>query len=411
MDVLELVLFAGVGILFGIISGLLPGLHVNTMAAFLIAVLPALSGFSAISIAAALVSMAVVNSFLSFIPSILLGAPDSENVLSVLPGHRMLLNGEAIEAIKITAFGGIIGLIAVIITFQVSIAAIPSLTGILHGNMHYVLLLITLFGIMLEDRPAYAAGIFVLSGIFGFITLNSFEDGIVFPALSGMFGISTMILSLNQEIKIPAQDKLKVTLGKISIIKNSLIGAFAGAVVGFLPGIGAAQATFLVQQANNKQSEKEFLVSNSAVSVANTIFPLFVLFAIGKTRSGIAIATKEVLGIIRFEGLLVLMGVAILAGVFAYLMHIKIGIFFTNLLINKNRQNYGKLTIAMIIFLTISVFALTGINGVLVLGLGTLIGLLPPLLGVRRAECMGYFVLPTMLYYAGLSGVILKLIY
>src|SRR3989344_6385574 len=114
MDILEIVVFTLIGIALGIVSGLLPGIHVNTISAFILAILPTLSGFSTISIVIAIVSMAVVNSFLSFIPSILFGAPDSETVLSVLPGHRMLLNGEAIEAIKLTAVGGGIALATVI---------------------------------------------------------------------------------------------------------------------------------------------------------------------------------------------------------------------------------------------------------------------------------------------------------
>ncbi|HIJ98949.1 TPA: tripartite tricarboxylate transporter permease [archaeon] len=400
MDILEIVVFTLIGIALGIVSGLLPGIHVNTISAFILAILPTLSGFSTISIVIAIVSMAVVNSFLSFIPSILFGAPDSETVLSVLPGHRMLLNGEAIEAIKLTAIGGLISLIVVLSTFYVSIISIPTLHLFLRGSMHYLLIFVSLIGVLLEEKPISAAAIFLLSGIFGIITLNNFGNEVVFPALSGMFGISTLLLSLNPSINIPIQNKIAITLDRLSIIKNSLLGSFAGVIVGFLPGIGSAQATFLVQQLNAKQTEKEFLVSNSAVSVGNTLFPLFVLYAIGKTRSGVAIATKELLGGINFDLLILILIVALIAGIASYFLHIKIGSFLTNILINRKPENYKKISIAVIIFLIVLSLILTGFIGLLILLIGTLIGLLPQLLGVRRAECMGFFVLTTIIYYA-----------
>ncbi len=402
MDILEIVLFTLIGIALGIASGLLPGIHVNTISAFILTILPAFSSFSTASIVITIVSMAIVNSFLSFIPSILFGAPDSENVLSILPGHRMLLNGEAIEAIKLTAIGGLISLIVISGTFYISIISIPELSLFLRGSMHYVLIFVSLIGILLEEKPISAAAIFLLSGVFGIITLNNFSNEIVFPALSGMFGISTLLLSLNSKINIPVQNKIDITLDRLSIIKNSLLGSAAGAIVGFLPGIGAAQATFLVQQLNAKQTEKEFLISNSAVSVGNTLFPLFVLYTIGKTRSGVAIATEKIIGKMNFDLLALILIIALIVGIISYFLHIKIGSTLTIFLINRKPENYRKISMGVIVFLIVMSFVLTGFIGLFVLFLGTLIGLLPQILGIRRAQCMGFFVLLTILYYARL---------
>ncbi len=404
MGLLEIVLFSLAGIGLGVACGLLPGIHVNTVSVFLLAILPSIIVFGTTAIICLIVSMAVANAFLSFIPSILLGAPDSETVLSVLPGHRMLLNGEAIEAIKLTAIGGLISLIVVLGTFYIAIISIPVISVPLKSVMFYLLAFVTLIGIFLENKPFAGAGIFLLSGLFGMTTLNSFGNEIVFPALSGLFGVSSLLLSLNSKIKIPLQNKVEITLDKLSIVKNSLLGGFAGAIVGFLPGIGAAQATFLVQQLNKKQGGKEFLVSNAAVSVANTLFPLFVLYSIGKTRSGIAIAIKELAAPANFNMLILILSIALFAGVVSYFLHIKLGITLTKIFINSNQENYGTVSVLVIVFLVAMVFLLTGFIGMFVLLIGTLIGLLTQVTGVRRAECMGYFVLPTMLYYAGLGS-------
>lgn len=397
---MELVLFVGFGILLGVIAGLVPGLHINTIAAFFLASGNLFSAFSPIALASCLVAMAIVYSILSFIPSILLGAPDSENVLSVLPGHRMLLDGEAMEAIKITAVGGGVALFAVIGLSGIILEWLPELMDLLQGKMFYLLLFVSCVGIAFERNKFWAAVIFGIAGVFGLITLNGFENEIVFPALAGMFGISNLIFSLNEGVKIPEQIKSKITLGKSELIKNSLLGAIAGAVVGVLPGIGGAQATFLVQQLNPKQGAKEFLVAHAAVNVSNTLFPLFVLYTIGRTRSGIAVAIKELIG---QGGLWVLLGTALVAGIIGIVLHLKIGIYLTQKLGDLKKESYRNLIFCVILFLIGSVLALNGLEGLLVLFAGTLIGVLPIILGVRRAECMGYFVIPAMLYYAGIG--------
>ena len=397
---MEIVLFVGIGILLGIVAGLVPGLHINTIAAFFLASGNLFSAFSPIALASCLVAMAIVYSILSFIPSILLGAPDSENVLSVLPGHRMLLDGEAMEAIKITAAGGGIALLVVIGLSGIILEWLPGLMNLLKDKMFYLLLFVSCVGIAFERNKFWAAVIFAIAGIFGLITLNGFENEVVFPALAGMFGISNLLFSLNENIRIPEQIKSKITLGKMELIKNSLLGTIAGAVVGVLPGIGGAQATFLVQQLNPKQGAKEFLVAHAAVNVSNTLFPLFVLATIGRTRSGIAVAIKELIG---QGGLWVLLGTALIAGIIGIVLHLKIGIYLAQKLGDLKKESYRNLVLGVILFIVGSVFALNGLGGLLVLLTGTLIGILPIILGVRRAECMGYFVIPAIVYYAGIT--------
>ena len=77
-----------IGILAGIFTGLFPGIHVNLVSVFLISISPSLLKYtSPISLAIFIVSMSITHSFLDFIPSIFLGAPDEDSFLSILPGH------------------------------------------------------------------------------------------------------------------------------------------------------------------------------------------------------------------------------------------------------------------------------------------------------------------------------------
>ena len=85
---LELLLALAFGIAVGTVCGLLPGLHPNNA-------IPIILGlsflFPPLSAAIILISAGIVNSFVAFIPSILIGAPEGDNALSALPGHRLLM--------------------------------------------------------------------------------------------------------------------------------------------------------------------------------------------------------------------------------------------------------------------------------------------------------------------------------
>ena len=60
-----------------------------------------------------------------------------------------------------------------------------------------------------------------------------------------------------------------------------------------------------------------------------------------------------------------------------------------------------KGTIIGLIFL---VWLFTGLLGVLVLFAGSAIGALPPLLGIRKSQAMGFLLFPVMIFYYNMSG-------
>ena len=93
-------------------TGLIPGFHVNNVALILLALSPALLdlGIPLASVAAIIVSTGTVHTFLNYIPSALIGAPDGDTALSLLPGHRMLLSGNAARGVAWSARGSQLGL-------------------------------------------------------------------------------------------------------------------------------------------------------------------------------------------------------------------------------------------------------------------------------------------------------------
>lgn len=124
-DILLLLYFTLFGMGLGTLSGLAPGIHVNTLAVLLIISVPSLSPFlegiclsvgcslpSALLLACTILSAAICHSFLDYIPSLIMGVPDETECLSVLPSHRLLLEGKGMNALQAAAQGSLVGAMA-----------------------------------------------------------------------------------------------------------------------------------------------------------------------------------------------------------------------------------------------------------------------------------------------------------
>lgn len=102
-----------IGIFLGCMTGLIPGFHVNNVALLALSMSPLAvnAGIPLSSVAAIIVSMGTVHTFLNYIPSALIGAPDGDTALALLPGHRMLISGHAAQGVAYSARGSQLGLL------------------------------------------------------------------------------------------------------------------------------------------------------------------------------------------------------------------------------------------------------------------------------------------------------------
>src|SRR6266511_1174809 len=102
------------GVFTGIVTGLSPGLHVNNVAAFVMATEPAWAAFLTsilpeataasgvgIFLALYLLATAAAHAVFDFIPSVFLGAPSEDTALAALPGHRLLRVGQGAKAVAL----------------------------------------------------------------------------------------------------------------------------------------------------------------------------------------------------------------------------------------------------------------------------------------------------------------------
>ncbi len=390
-----------IGCFLGIFTGLTPGIHINLVAALIFATSPFLIVFiNPFFIAVAIVSMSIVHTFLDFIPSCFLGAPEENTFMSVLPGHRLLLEGKGFEAVKLATIGSFFGLLLTLLLLPLLLFAIPSIYFNLQDYIGYILLAIAIFMILREDgidKKFWSFFIFALSGIFGVVVFSLHINEPLFPMLSGIFGISMLLTSLSQKANIPEQ---KITndihVSKKEFSKSIFAGTISGTLVSIFPGMGPAQAAILGSSLVGKVKEHMYLVLTGAIGTVSMLLSLITLYTINKARNGSIIVVQKILENVDINMFLLLMSISLIAGCIAVFLTMFFTRIFTKII---SKVNYAALCIAVIAFVSVLVFIFSGWLGLFVLLVSTSIGILPGPLQVGRNHAMGCLLMPVVLYF------------
>lgn len=402
---LEVLAYAVAGVALGVVTGLIPGLHVNNLTPFLVT----LAAGASSGMAALIVAMSITNVFINYIPSTFLGAPEEGTELSVLPAHRLLLEGRGYQAIKLTTIGCLGGLIiSAVLTLPFMLVITPAYE-LLRPQMHWLLAAIVISMVALERSwrgVIWATAIFLASGLLGLLTLDTNllpADAALMPLLSGLFGVSVLLPSIASCGSLPEQHADEEPIDLRSGAKPLLAGTAAGALTGVIPTIGPSQGTVMAQLATRSSGTEDFLVAVSSVNTSKAIFSFIAIFAIGRARSGAAIAVGEILDT-GSVGPLLLIGAALFAGGIAAILHLKIGKLAARYM---DRFPYRALCVAVLVFMVALTAYYSGLAGILVLATATALGMLPAAANVKRTHSMGVITLPCILYFAGAKGAVL----
>lgn len=398
---LEILLFMAGGIVFGVLTGLLPGLHPNTVFVLVLSMAAFFAGLPVIYTLVFIISLSVSNVFLDFIPSILFGAPDPDTCLSVLPGHQMLMDGRGYEAVILSAIGGLGAILLTIATLPLLLLAIPGIYSHIHPVIHLLLAAVVAWMVWTERgvKKLWALLIFLLAGVFGLITLNTLPETMsMFPALTGLFGLSGLIVSFYGKSNLPEQKKTaRIQSGAA---KGMFVGWLAGMLAGLLPGIGSSQAAIVTNQTFRGRT-KDFLTSLGGINAANIIFTLVAFYTLGKTRSGAVAAIAQLTPSLGMSELALLMAAALATTLISVILTLKIaGLAAAHI----HSVSYKKLNLSVISFLLAAVIIFTGPIGMLSSLAGTLLGIAAIKIGIKRSHMMGFLILPTIIYFSGLTA-------
>lgn len=395
-----------VGIALGIISGLTPGIHNNTFAAIILAYLPLLSHyFTPEELGVIVFTNAIVHSFIDIIPSVLIGVPEEDTAIAVLPAHDMVLDGMGFEAISISAISSLASFLISIPIFLLFVFSLNNIYDKIYSFTPYFLVLASIFVVMSEKaemfegslaawrKRLYALLVFLVSGFLGFVAFKhqtlaeiNIASSIFIPLLTGLFAAPTLIVSFKTN-KIPKQT-VNIKMPSLSSI---LPGSLSGALVSLFPGVSSGVATVMAS-AGLKDREK-FIAALSSANTSNALLCFAVLFAVGKMRSGAASALSK-LGVDNNISLILFSG--IFASLVSALLVLILALLFLKF-IEKLRFDY--LSFVVLSFLFLIVYVLTGTFGLAVFMSAIPIGLSTIFLKIRRINCMGCLMLPLILNY------------
>lgn len=393
-----------IGIIAGTISGIIPGIHINLVSAVLLSISAYLMVhfpmISPIVIVAFLVSMAMTHTFVDYIPSIFLGAPDEDNFLSILPGHEMLIKGEAHSAVVYTLYGSISALIIILIFTPIFVYFLPVIYPYAERIMPIILIVASVFLVSLEkSSKIWALIIFLLSGFLGLATFNLPVQDSLLPLFTGLFGISSLVTSISKKQKIPRQviRKLKyIKLSKKSFFKSLFASLVASPLCSFLPGMGSGQAAIIGSEVTGDLDRKEFLVLLGAINTIVMGLSFIALFSINKARTGIAVAVGQILSSITINDLWIIVGVIIISGIIAFFVTLFLSKRFSALI---SKVNYSILSLTIILVLIAVCYIFSGWLGLIIAAVSTAVGLTCIYSGVRRTHMLGSLIIPAIVLY------------
>lgn len=401
---IEYVVLALLGYAVGVVTGLIPGVHVNTVAVMGFSFYLA-SGANPLHFAVFITAVSISHAFISYLPSIFLGAPSEETALSILPAHRLFMDGKALEAVKLTGTGCLLGLLLSVILIPPALYVLPVVYHASRPYIAYVLIaaIILLFANERQfKRIKWAVLIFFLSGWLGFVALDRqrvlASGEILFPIFCGLFGLSNLLDSIRSASSTPVPQDEFIRVGlEPRFIGAGLIGALSGAIIGVLPAISPSQIGALIST-RAKFDSRNFLVFLSAISTSDAVYSTLALYTIHNARSGVAVLIGKIIDV-NSDTVMLLVGVMAFTAVFSLIAHIELGRRMAGLV---GLVDYRLLCAASMLFMLAMICLLTGVFGLLVAVLATALGLLPIYSGVSRTHLMGVLLVPTILYFLGL---------
>lgn len=386
------------GAVLGSCSGLVPGLHANNFALLLAGLAPSVPG-PPLFVGCAMLAAGVVHTFVNAVPAMALGVPDAEMAVTALPAHRMVLDGRGYEALRLSALGSILAVLAAIPLAIPITWSVTALYPTIRSNLPLVLALVVVALIASEYtwRRRFGATVsFALATVLGAMALDLSPEspleagGMLAPLFAGLFGAPVLIDAIRGG-GVPPQLGGTIRLSRGLLGATAIAGALAGAVVGYIPGISAAIAAVAVLVfVPGSSGDRGYIVATSGVDTANAIFALFALVAIGQPRTGVMVAFENANAPLELP---ILLFSIVLAGAVGFVLVLSVGDRYLEFV---GRLEYWKISAAVLVLLCILSYLFTGPVGIAVFVAATAVGMVPVRLRVRRVHLMGVLIGPLM---------------
>ncbi len=398
MIYLSLIIALFAGILLGIITGLTPGIHINLVASIIVAYsYYILRILDPITIAVTITAMAVTHTVFDIIPSTLLGIPSTDNLTMLLPAHKLTAEGKAKLAIIYGLLGSALGIIVTVLAMPLIMRLIPLFYEKIKDYIAFILILASGYVLFKNNNKLFSLVFFVTTGIVGIFSFSiKTIDQPLLPLLSGLFGLSALVLSVKNKIKIAKQkEDVKLDISRKDITKHGLITTLASFLTNFLPGLTSSHTALIANKLTKIKDQAEYIILSNAANSSAVIISFIAFYTINKTRSGAVAAISYLINTINLPLLILLISVALITLSIATLSALRL----SNIILrNINKINYTKISIFIIVLIVSIVLAITKLEGLLILITATSIGILADKFNIERINLTGCLILPVILY-------------
>ncbi len=412
-----IVLATVLGVGLGTATGLVPGLHVNTIAPGLVAL--GLLTDAPFAATAGILATATTHTILNVIPTLAAPIPDEETSLLLLPIQQLARAGHAgiaLEAsVRASWRAGIVACVLVLVALWAAPSAprpAPALTiAVVTGVVAMM--------ILRHPRGPYALVVLLASGAVGYLLLDvtlagpfGGDGSPLLAVLTGFFGFPMLWLVLRDQTDSdttsdsdgsddsPGSDPEDEGPTCPSWWAHAT-GMACGIMVSLFPGLTSATAGAFGRALRPSPDELEEVAMISAVDTANAVGNVGALLLWDAQRSGATIAVARVAGTSSVWGrdVLGLLLACTLASVgLASWMALTWG---PRLVATLRRVPPRRAAWAGVLILASIVLVGNGPGGLLVAALVTPLGLLPHRWQVPRALLMGVLLVPYLVAVHG----------
>lgn len=397
-----------IGSLAGCLASLVPGLHVNTVAALGLLAAQRTQAAPAAT-AAALLAALGASTFVSIVPLVLLGVPEGEDAPALLPGQRLAKAGRTRQALAASARGSLIGLLlASLVSLPLlGVLTLPQTPSVLARAAPGVAAA-ALAVLVLSDGagPAKAGLLAALAGALGLLALDlpvasplGLPATVLLPLFLGLFGLPALAQAARArplEVRArPAQEEdPDETSGRLGPILGSGLGLLAGLFPGFTTGPATAVAVLV-----DRGEDEAIIATTSAVNTAMAVTATVALHALDRTRTGVHAAQVALAVPTGTRAWLV-------GDLEALVLGAVVGLAFLGAsarVLPGLARFVPRVAMALIVPWLALVLAFTGGVGMVVAAAGWAVARAGMALGCRRSLLMASLLVPTVARAAGLG--------
>ncbi len=425
------IVLALVGVGISAIASLIPGLHIYNVIAITMTIVFAVyhffSGLDPMLLTSFLIGLVVGFSLLFTISSQFFQPCDDSYRYIMLPHEKFLYERRGHEAVILGSVGSLVAILVIGLffpTFGQPVAVF--FRDLLRPHLYWIAGAVIVFLLMTEwpkdpgTAPTALKRIldgwipicmgyvsFALASLLGMFifyrtiipTDATFQS--LMPVFVGLFAIPSQLLTLLATVKNPPQHVAKsVELYTEDVVRGSASGLLAGIFAGFTPAITPGPALLLTGHATVTGGDRQFIIGGGAGRVMYYVGTLLFFFMPGVflRRGGAAINISLFFVPETYAQFLSIAGIIVLTGAISFLLVF----WYSRMAIWIARKiNYKWISFFGMIIMIGLVAAITSWQGLIILAVSTVIGMVPNLWHSRRINLLACLLVPMCLNMSG----------